>query len=87
MTKPTLISSPGPRFQYGLGPPSAGGGAYDNSTTGIPGDPATYQAAIDALVGLLREGYPRPLMAEDAGNPGYWYVVVDGDGNAVMVTV
>ena len=30
--------------------------------------------------------FPRPLMAEDAGNPGYWYVVVDGDGNAIMIT-
>jgi hypothetical protein len=65
--------------------PTAGDTGFDNTDADLPGDPDTMQEAIDALAELWAEGFPRPLMAYDPEDD-HWYVVVDGDGTAVMVT-
>jgi hypothetical protein len=65
--------------------PDASDADFDNTDADLPGDPATIQDAIDALADLWAAGYPRPLMAFDP-DLDMWFVVVDGDGTAVMVT-
>lgn len=79
MTRPSRLIRAAPR-------PSAGGLEYDGTTSGL--DATTVQDAIDELVDLIGagdEGYPRPLMAFDP-DLDMWFVVVDLDGTAVMVT-
>lgn len=81
MTRPTRLIRAFPR-------PEAGGVDYDNDSSGLDAD--TIQEAIDELAALIAgltgaTGYPRPLMAFDP-DLDMWFVVVDLDGTAVMVT-
>lgn len=76
MTRPTRLIRAAPR-------PSAGGLEYDNTDSGLAA--STVQEALDLLAGSFVSGYPRPLMAFDP-DLDMWFVVVDGDGTAVMVT-
>lgn len=82
MTRPSRLIRAAPR-------PAAGALEYDNDLSGL--DATTVQEAIDELLEMIEDGplstsgYPRPLMAQDPDDD-HWYVVVDGDGTAVMVT-
>ena len=91
---PGFYGSPGlgiarPTSPAGIGGTTPVPGAtdlvFDNTTAGLPGSPDTVQEAVDALAVLWGAGFPRPLMTEDPVS-AIWQVVVDGDGNAIMVT-
>lgn len=88
MARPSPLSRPGPLLTQRLGPPLTSGDVpYDPTDTGMTADDV--QEAIDELYDLITGGgasaeWPRPLMAFDPEDD-HWYVVVDGDGTAVMV--
>lgn len=89
MARPSPLSRPGPRMRSGLGPPHPAEVIVYEPTPGEL-DAENVQDAIDELYDLIAAGggsseFPRPLMAYDPGDD-HWYVVVDGDGTAVMVT-
>lgn len=92
MTRPTNIGPTRPRISsLGVNKTTLGD-LFDVDLTGIAdGDVIIWDASsetwiVGAQTGGTSDGeFPRPLMAYDVGDD-HWYVVVDGDGTAVMVT-